>query len=306
MNRPNARVAISVVRSVDADARRAVLCLAAAARLTDGTDALNDQVRFDLEYPDQMSTHLLARLADSDVVGYAHLRRTEFGPASAHVVVSPDHRRHGVATALVERLVEEAGPTGLRVWAHGDEAAARLLSGRLGFVRVRDLWKMTRSLTEPLPAPAYPGDVTVRMFVPGKDEDAWLEVNARAFAGHPEQGAVTSEDLQQLMRQPWFDPAGFFVVERAGRLVGFHWTKVHPETNGGSRGYGEVYVVGVDPWAQGLGLGKALTLTGLHYLRDLGLDSCILYVEADNGPAVAVYEKLGFTTASLDVMYERR
>ncbi len=300
-----ATVAISVVAAVGEEVRQAVLALEATARATDRAEPLNDQVRMDLQFPDPAARHLLARLPDGRIIGYAHLRRTESGLGSAHLVVSPDQRRHGVGTALVERLVEEAGPAGLRVWAHGDEAAARLLSGRLGFARVRDLWHMTRSLTEPLPAPAYPSDVAVRTFVPGNDEQAWVTLNARAFADHPEQGATSSADLEHRMRQPWFDPAGFFLAERAGRLVGFHWTKVHAAVAGGS-GRGEVYVVGVDPQAQGLGLGKALTLTGLSYLRNIGLDSCVLYVESDNAPAVAVYRRLGFTTSSVDVMYERR
>ena len=71
--------------------------------------------------------------------------------------------------------------------------------------------------------------------------------------------------------------------------------------------FGEVYVVGIAPDAQGGGLGRLLTLTGLHHLAGRGLGEVILYVEADNAPAVAVYERLGFTHAGADthVMYAR-
>lgn len=210
-----------------------------------------------------------------------------------------------MGTALVERLMAESAPRGLRVWAHGDDAAARFLSGRLGFTRVREMWQMQRSLGELLPEPNYPDDVTVRTFEVGRDEQAWLDVNGRAFAHHPEQGGTDREDLDQRIRQPWFDSLGFFLALRAERLLGFHWTKVHLTAGDSAPGVGEVYAVGVDPDAQGSGLGKALTLTGLIHLRDLGLDTVILYVEADNAPAVAVYESLGFTTSSVDVVYER-
>ena len=147
--------------------------------------------------------------------------------------------------------------------------------------------------------------------MPGTDEEAFLALNAEAFAGHPEQGRMTRADLDQRMAEPWFDPEGFFVAEAradgaaaaAGDLLGFHWTKVHP----GEPPHGEVYVVGVSPRAQGLGLGRLLTLTGLHHLAARGLREVVLYVESDNAPAIAVYSRLGFTHADADthVMYRR-
>jgi mycothiol synthase len=166
---------------------------------------------------------------------------------------------------------------------------------------------MRRALSD-LPAPGRPADgIDVREFRVGEDEEGWLAVNAEAFAHHPEQGAMTRADLDERMSQPWFDPAGFFVATRGGRLVGFHWTKVHG-TRVTDDAYGEVYVVGVSPSEQGGGLGKRLTLTGLEHLASLGLKQVILYVEADNAPAVAIYERLGFTHAPEDthVQYARR
>jgi len=140
--------------------------------------------------------------------------------------------------------------------------------------------------------------------VPGQDEQAWLTVNARAFAHHPEQGSWTLADLAQRERQDWFDPAGFFLAERDGRLAGFHWTKVHPDGGqDGSGPIGEVYVVGVTPEAQGTGLGKALTVAGIRHLQHQGLHAVMLYVDADNVPAVSLYRRLGFTRWDVDVMY---
>jgi len=220
------------------------------------------------------------------------------GPA-AELVIHPDHRGRGFGLALARALLAEAAPQPLRVWAHGDLPAARALAARAGFARIRSLWTMHRPLADPLPAPVFPEGVTVRTFSVGADEAAWLDVNRKAFASHPEQGAWTAEDLSLREREPWFDPDGFFLAERAGKLAGFHWTKIH----GTPPAIGEVYVLGVDPAGQGGGLGRALTLAGLQYLRSRGLPEVMLYVDEDNRPAVRLYESLGFTHRGTDVMF---
>lgn len=175
---------------------------------------------------------------------------------------------------------------------------------------------MRRPLRDPLADPSMPDGVRLRTFVPGRDEGEWLRVNARAFASHPEQGGWTRSDLDLRQREDWFDPAGFFLAERDGRLVGFHWTKVHGARSAGSPrdpgqaagdglgGLGEVYVVGVDPAEQGTGLGRMLTLTGLRYLRDeRGLAEVVLYVDESNQAAIRLYGSLGFERTKTDVMY---
>jgi mycothiol synthase len=142
--------------------------------------------------------------------------------------------------------------------------------------------------------------VSVRGFEVG-DEAELIRVNAAAFASHPEQGAMDAANLAERMAEPWFDPAGLVVAVAGDRMLGFHWTKQH------SPSLGEVYVVGIDPEAQGQGLGKLLTLAGLHHLTSRGVEEVLLYVESDNEPAIAVYSGLGFTHAAADthVMYRR-
>jgi mycothiol synthase len=159
---------------------------------------------------------------------------------------------------------------------------------------------MRRSSSVPLPPLSLPPGVTIRSY---RDSDAAavVAVNAAAFASHPEQGAMDLDNLARRMAEPWFDPAGLLVAEDESGVLGFHWTKQHDAR------HGEVYVVGVAPAAQGRGLGKVLTLAGLHHLAGLGGDEVLLYVESDNAPAVAVYSKLGFAHAEEDthVQYRR-
>nr|WP_242613159.1 mycothiol synthase [Herbihabitans rhizosphaerae] len=242
---------------------------------------------------------------DGAVLGYAHLntKGDAFGRQIAHVFVHPDHRRRGVGTRMVESVLEHTDAP-LRFWAKGDHPGAAQLASRFGLQRVRELLKMAVDFAAPetpaLVTPSWPDGVRVRTFTPGADEDAVIEVNRRAFDWHPEQGALTADDLRAAQREPWFDADGFFLaVDAHDRVIGFHWTKVHPD------GTGEVYVVGVHPDAQGGGLGKALTVVGLRHLVDAGHPRVILYVESDNGPAVAVYTRLGFRTVKTDVQYAR-
>lgn len=209
-----------------------------------------------------------------------------------HLVVHPRARRRGLAASMVREL---RGPA--QAWSHGDHPGAAALASRFGFERVRDLWVMRRSMSEPLPPVP---DAAIRAWTPA-DTDELLRVNAEAFAHHPEQGAMDAANLAARMAEPWFDPAGLLVAMDGNRMLGFHWTKQH------SAELGEVYVVGIAPDAQGRGLGRALTLAGLHHLAGLGVPEVLLYVEADNHAARATYSRLGFTHAEADthVMYRR-
>lgn len=278
----------------DAEAVRA---LAAAATSADGVAPLSEQTLLRLSDGSAAVQHLLLRTG-AQLGGYAQLEPD----GAAELVVDPGHRRQGAGVRLLETLADLAGPVELRVWAHGDLAAAQALAARAGFERTRVLLQMGRELSGDLPEAVWPARVTVRTFTPGADEQAWLAVNAAAFAHHPEQGRWRLADLEQREQQEWFDPKGLFLAERDGEVIGFHWTKVHRDE---TPPVGEVYVVGVLPQAGGQGLGRALTLVGLHHLRASGLGSVMLYVDESNVAAMKTYERLGFSRWAADVMYSR-
>jgi mycothiol synthase len=192
----------------------------------------------------------------------------------------------------------------VEAWSHADHPAAAKIAEAFGVARERELKIMQRSLVGELPPVRVPDGVRIRTFEPD-DEPALLEVNATAFAHHPEQGHMTHEDFQDRTRESWFDAAGLFlaVPDEGGSgpgLLGFHWTKVHTAED---PPYGEVYVVAVNPKAAGRGLGTVLTAAGLEHLRDQGLESVLLYVDGDNDPAIAVYTNLGFHVKRTEVQY---
>lgn len=278
----------------------AVEQLIADAAKIDGFAALNEAAQLHLRHPRPTVRHLLAWL-DQTLVGYAQLE--EPLPLAGDVdtgqlVVAPEHRRGGVGTGLLDCLLA-LSHRGLQIWAMGDTPAAAALAARHDMWRQRELLIMKRALVDPVPEPRLPDGVTIRTFRVGSDEDAWLALNARAFAGHPEQGRLDRADLEERMAEPWFDADGFLLAERAGALIGFHWTKQQPDR------LGEVYVLGVDPGASGGGVGKALLLAGLRYLRSRGNSEVELYVESDHATAVGLYRRAGFTEASRDVLYRQ-
>lgn len=290
---------IDTVAALTSDQADAVLGLVAEAARADGQQAVSEQGRLQLRGGARTGVrHLLLSVGD-ELVGYAQLEDTDpIEAPAAELVVHPAHRGRGHGRALGTALLAESGRR-LRIWAHGGHSAARHLAQVLGLTLFRELRQMRRSLGDlDLPEPVFPEGVSVRAFVPGEDDAAWLAVNADAFAHHPEQGSLTQRDLDDRKAEPWFDPQGFFLAEKDGELVGFHWTKVHAD-----EGLGEVYVLGVRSGAQGGGLGKALTTIGLNHLAGAGLPTAMLYVDADNKAAVSVYERLGFVTHETDLMY---
>ena len=311
-------------RHLSPDEQQQVVDLVARAAAADGHRAVNDAGLLALRHHPETSelsdgdvaiatqesdnsgdhgpVHVLARDPGSgDLVGYAQALREDGGPVAA-LVVDPEHRQLGIGSALWRTLAAHTPPgEPLRIWASGNSVAAQALAARLGLHPVRTLLVLGRPLSGDLPPTDPPNGITIRPFRPGQDEDAWLAVNARAFATHPEQGSLTRADLDERMAEPWFDPAGLLLAVRApDEVVGFHWTKREP----GSR-TGEVYVIGVDPEAGLRGLGTPLLGAGLRHLRDAGATDVDLYVEADNERALALYRRYGFSTFSSDVMYAR-
>lgn len=285
---------------LDADTARRVRALLERAASVDGVAAVSEQAVLSLGDTGD-ARHLLAVRGDT-VTGYANLVAAHGEhPAMAEAAVDPEARGDGIGTELVRAALAEGG-TGARVWAHGNLPAARSVAAKLGLTVARELWQMRRASTE-LPEPVVSPELVVRTYAGPADDAELLRVNNAAFDWHPEQGGWTERELEQRRAESWFDPAGLFLAfdrNDPGRLLGFHWTKVHTDQN---PPVGEVYVVGIDPAAQGRGLGRLLTLAGLHHLRDRGLGEVLLYTEADNTAAVHTYTRLGFTPAHIDVAY---
>lgn len=287
----------------NAQAQR-IATIVSAATAADGTAPISEQALHSL-CGDSTATHLTYSVGDL-IAGYANLVAAHGDhPAMAEAVVDPAYRRRGIGAELVAAALAEGGPTA-RAWAHGDLAGARGVATRLGLASARELLQMRRSLTSPeLPELVAPEGISLRTYAGEADDADLLRVNNSAFAWHPEQSGWTEREIAVRRTEDWFDARGLFMAidDATGVLLGFHWTKVHTETE---PAVGEVYVVAIDPAAQGRGLGRILTLAGLHYLRDRGLPTVLLYTEADNVAAVHTYQRLAFDRFHVDVAYTRQ
>ena len=301
MTAPHWRTALS---PAEQDQVRAVIV---AATGTDGVAPVGEQVLREL--PLSRTGHLVATDGD-EIVGYLNLTPGRDGEdAMGELVVTPRARRRGIGTALL-RTAAQDGDGPVRFWAHGTLPAAQAVAAELKMTVVRELMQMRRPLRD-IPEVTVPDGIRIRTYAGPADDAELLRVNNAAFAWHPEQGGWVQSDLDERRREPWFDPEGLFLAfdndndAETGRLLGFHWTKVHAD----HPGLGEVYVVGVDPAAQGRGLGRLLTLVGIEHLAhrlgaaDVPQPEVMLYVEADNAAAVKTYDRLGFAVSSVDTAY---
>ncbi len=228
------------------------------------------------------------------IVAYIALSRQDSTTWAMELAIHPLHRaRASLEAAIATGLetIRAAGGKRVRVWAFQPHLGQALVAA--GFQREREL----RQLWAPLPRPEtqpLPSGFRRAIFRPGTDDEVWLTANNRAFAGHPENGSWTLEVLKDRQSQPWFDPAGFVLAWRGDELAGFCWTKIHDSHTG------EIYVIAVDPVFGGHRLGRSLVGLGLAYLSDVGCDRAILYVDADNRPALALYDELGFELHHID------
>jgi mycothiol synthase len=292
---------LEVKRRLSATDIGAVRSLVSAAERADGHKPLDEHRFLDaaLGGGDDVAGLLARPAGDDDPVAFANVvrgdRRWEL-----ELVVDPQHRDEldeigPTMLAAALDVVRDGGGGHVHLWVYKPTPAHDRMAEAVGLARGRDLWRLRR----PLPV-GEPHALETRPFEVGRDEQAWLEVNNRAFDWHPEQGGWTLDDLRSREAEPWFDPNGFLLHEQNGRLAGFCWTKVHADHE---PPLGEIYVIAVDPAVHRRGLGRALALAGLDHLAGRGLTVGMLYVDATNEPANKLYADLGFTRDHTDRAY---
>jgi mycothiol synthase len=298
------------LRELPAPDRRALLALVQRAGEASDHPPLPEPQQLAVTRPDQAhhgERIVLARSgpAGATLAGCAVLSPARDGSTVVHVVVDPEQPASSLGPALLRRAVEEAPPAApVHLWvmqateADDDRARAE------GFSPERDVLQMRVALPLAPEVVAATRPLTTRPFVPGRDEDAWVESNNRAFAGHPEQGAWSVAELRERMAADWVELDGFLVADDPDGpgLLGACWTKIHRDR---TPVLGEIYVIDVDPRHHGQGWGRSLTVAGLVHLAGRGITVGMLYTDATNEAAVALYGSLGFSVDHIDRSYRR-
>lgn len=295
---------LEIKRQLETGELAEVNALLDAAARADGRRPLSDHLYLDLVHGGHagFAAFVAREPGHGHAVAYAQVSRGN-GSHAFELVIHP-HHRYEMATIgpeLIELALDVVGSDGggdVNWWVFEPTTMHEKLAADVGLVRTRTLYQMRR----PLPTERH-ATIDTRAFRPGDDDEAWLRVNNRAFADHREQGGWTLDTFCARQAEPWFDPEGFRVYERDGRLAGFCWTKIHPAT-GDDPELGEIYVIAVDPDFHGLGLGSELTLAGLDHLSNVSVDTAMLYVDAANATAVAMYERLGFSVYCTNAAFE--
>ena len=306
---------LEIKRHLDRDDVREVEHLIDRVRAADGHQPIDEHRWVDAAHGgrSQFAGLVLRERGHDHLVAYAQVTRGTRSWA-IDLVIDPHHRYDAltIAPGLLDEAVDLIAAEGgghVHYWVYEATEAHTRIAAEVGLHPGRDLWQMR----VPLPLDETT-DIVTRPFEPGRDEEAWLEVNNAAFDWHPEQGAWTLDDVRDREREPWFDPAGFLLHERDGRLAAFCWTKIHDgsdasgaepgegsEKGAGGR-FGEIYVVAAHPDFHGQGLGKAMCVAGLDHLSRQ-VDTGMLYVDSDNHAAVGLYRRLGFEVHHTDRAY---
>jgi mycothiol synthase len=291
------------------DLRLAVLDLIQRSTIFDNSPPIAEHILLHLRHGgDKSDSHLVIK-DQLKVIGYAHLDQTDLvaGP-SVELVVDPEHRSFGIGKQLLSKAIEICGPK-LRLWVHNENLAANNLATSFNFEKIRTVLQMQKILTQIQPLPALDPKIVIRSFLPGLDSSNWLSLNNKVFKDHPEQSDWQLSDLNHRINEEWFDEKGFFIATIDDQLIGSTWTKIHgalTHDHGGSHDHpamGEIYITAVDPDHSGIGLGRALTITALNYLKYQGLTEAMLYVDFDNAKALKLYNSLGFTESGKDILY---
>jgi mycothiol synthase len=290
--------------------QESVLALIKAAHDFDGTPPIAEHVLLHLRHGgDKSDSHIVIE-ENNKVIAYAHLDATDLvaGP-SVEAVVHPNHRSKGLGSLILKEAIKVCGDK-TRIWSHGDLPAAQAIAASLNLERLWSNLLMSKTLGEIQPVTSkYP----IRTFIPDFDNQEFLSLNNKVFANYPDQGGWSEDDLKVRLNESWFDEKGFFVAEDKGELIGFCWTKIHgahthshngEDDDHGHEALGEIYVLAVNPDYKGQGVGRDLTITGLNYLKHQGLNNVMLYVGVENKLALGLYESLGFTHHSSDIVYK--
>ena len=300
------KVDISTVDSLNLTQQNDVAEIINLAVAADKVRPLSEHVELHLKHGGDIPISHILVTHNSKVIGYGHLDQTDLveGP-SAEIVVHPQFRNEGIAKLIIKQIETQLANKPLRLWARGNSIEANNFAKSLGYKEIRNIAQLRRSLLTSLKDYEISNKFVLTTYQSEADSKDILYINKSAFKNLPDQAAWTISDLNLRLNESWFEPKGLAILRTTdNQPVGFCWTKVHGHHSHGHQPIGELYVLAVMSEFQGFGLGKQLTLWGLHQLRGLNLTEAMLYVDSNNAVAKKIYSDLGFEYAGSDTLYK--
>jgi mycothiol synthase len=241
---------------------------------------------------------------DGLLVGFAELtRELEIGRVILEGAVHPKHRGQGVGTRLLEIAIDHSRRLGAKVVSipvvQGTQAAAHL-ARKEGFRVVRRHWQMSLTQCGEL-NPQIPHGFELRHFALG-DEGSLCALQNLAFADSWGFRPNTVEEIRHLVNCGLCHPEGVLFISDEGRLIGYCWTI----DDASDRQKGFIRMMGVAPPYHGRGLGRAILMAGIGYLRRRGMTTIKLTVDSRNTSAKRLYQSVGFKRIGTTLWYEKR
>ncbi|HEX8218098.1 MAG TPA: GNAT family N-acetyltransferase [Chloroflexia bacterium] len=257
------------------------------------------------------------------------LGRLWFAPAGEEPVtdayffirVHPDVRDQGLeeemlawAEGQVRHEAEERGHKGVVRVGISDGAPEYMayrvdVLKRNGFEPVRYWFKMARDLNEPVPEPALPEGFTLRHTEGASEAAKWVEVFNLSFIDH-----WNHHDVSVERHEHWLTNNPNYVKERDlvaiapdGTWAAFCFCVVYPEDNEArGRKEGWIDILGTRRGYRKMGLGTAMLLAGMRKLKEAGMDTAALGVDAENpSGALRLYESVGFKQVRSSTTYSK-
>ncbi|HUP83259.1 MAG TPA: GNAT family N-acetyltransferase [Candidatus Limnocylindria bacterium] len=230
--------------------------------------------------------------------------------------VLPEWQRKGIGTALLHhsqarqlelaRTHETDLPRIFGSWTSDRMAGAIALLKENGFEEARHFYEMTRPLNEAIPDVPTPDGLEFRAVRPDEIRKIW-QADVEAFKDHWGGFEDSEESYQRWISRPDFDTSLWVVAFDGEQVAGASINAISTEENealGVKRGW--LHSVFTTREYRRRGIARAAVARSLSLLKERGLDTGILGVDATNPTgAVRVYEGVGFSIAERSTAWRK-
>lgn len=255
--------------------------------------------------------------SNNQLVAIAGLMIPEIGEDIIGILwfrVHPNCKGNNLETQILEwgkkRMREVGRERNIKVkllcGTHADNFERINLLESSGFEIERYFLTMERSLIEPISEANFPECFTLKNMENEADAVAWTEMFNQTFIDHWNHQDITVESVINKLKNHKYQPELSLVsVAPDGTFAAFCDCQIHPENNQlNGRKDGLINLLGTRRGFRNMGLGRGILLSALKLLKAKGMETAMLYVDADNlSGATRLYESVGFQRVNTQIAY---